>query len=142
MREGVANSGSELKVDEGHVKDALEGVAAEPEPQRRRRPLAERGEEDAGGDDDEGEVPDHVEHEHRPRVRALAGVAVTISVVVGSAVGAVGEEEAAAGGGDEAREGEGAHRGEAEHGISSSAADVALLLVHVREEGESLGLCY
>jgi len=92
VREGIANSGSEFEVHERHVKDALEGVAAEPEPQRRRWPLSERGEEDAGGGDDEGEVPHHVEHQHRARVRALAGVGVAVSVVVRSVVGAVGEE--------------------------------------------------
>jgi len=130
VRKGIANSASELKEDESHMKNALEGVAAEPESERRGRPLAQRGEEDAGGHDDEGEVPDHVKDQHRAGVGALSAV-----VVVGSTVGTVGEEEAAAGGGDEAREGESAHGGAAEHGIVSCAggADVALVLVHVRE---------
>lgn len=133
MREGVANCGSKLEEDEGHVKDALEGVAGEPESERRGGTLGERGEEDGGGDRHEGEVPDHVEHEHRPRVGAVGDGDVGV-VVVGSAVGAVGEEEAAAVGGDEAGEGDGAQRGAAENGISSSGGgDVAVLLVHVRE---------
>lgn len=139
MTKGIANSEAELKEDESHMKNALERVAAEPESERRGRPLAKRGEEDAGGHDDEGEVPDHVEDQHRARVPALSAV-----VVVGSTVCTVREEEAAAGGGDEAREGQSAHGGAAEHGIVSCAggADVALALVHVREkkrESEVLG---
>lgn len=128
VSKGIANSDAELEEDESHMKNALTRVAAEPESERRGRALAKRGEEDAGGHDDEGEVPDHVEDQHRSWVAALSAV-----VVVGSTVCTVREEEAAAGGGDEARERESADGGAAEHGIVSCAGGADVGLVHVRE---------
>lgn len=118
MREGIIASscgGAILGVDESHVEKALDGVATEPQPERSGRTLSERGEEHAGGHHHERQVPNHVQHQHRPRVRAPVAVV----------------------GGNEASEGERPHGGAAEHRIISSAANAEqvllfLFLLHVR----------
>lgn len=149
MRERrIANPPPILKVHKSRVEDALEGVATKPKPQRRGRSLAESGEKHAGGDDDEGQVPHHIQNHDGPRIGAIdAAVAIIVVVVVGAVVGAVGEEHAAAVGGDEASEGEGkgcrAHGVVAKQGIivSSRAGETEkglllllfLVLVHIEK---------
>lgn len=108
MRERrIANPPPILEVHKSDVKDALEGVATKPQPQRRGRSLAEGGEKHAGGDDDEGQVPHHVQNHDGPRISAIDAAVVIVVVIVGAVVGAVGEEHAAAVGGYEASQGEG-----------------------------------
>lgn len=52
-----------LDGDAEDVEEALEHVPGEPDAERHRGGLRERGGEDGGGDGDEGEVPEHVEHD-------------------------------------------------------------------------------
>ena len=52
-----------LDGDAEDVEEALEHVAREPDAERHGGPLGRRGGEDGRGDGDEGEVPEHVEHD-------------------------------------------------------------------------------
>jgi hypothetical protein len=52
-----------LDGDAEDVEEALEHVAREPDAERHGGPLGQRGGEDGRGDGDEGEVPEHVEHD-------------------------------------------------------------------------------
>jgi len=52
-----------LDGDAEDVEEALEHVAREPDAERYGGPLGQRGGKDGRGDGDEGEVPEHVEHD-------------------------------------------------------------------------------
>jgi hypothetical protein len=77
VREGITSSDTIFRVNKSDMENALQGVATEPKSERSGRMLAECGEDNGGGNDHEGEVPDHVNHEDRSGIGA-AGVVVFI----------------------------------------------------------------
>ncbi|GMN60792.1 hypothetical protein TIFTF001_029888 [Ficus carica] len=123
------------------MQKALKSVPRNPDPQRGRWFLSESRQEDDRRDQNEGQVPHHVQHQNRLRVRAALAVAVAVGISVTednpSPIG--GGEEAAGVAGEREREGRGgggggAYGGAAEHGIGSSPtvdADIVQWLVFV-----------
>jgi hypothetical protein len=77
VREGITSSDTIFRVNKSDMENALQGVATKPKSERSGRMLAECGEDDGSGNHDEGEVPDHVNHEDRSGIGA-AGVVVFI----------------------------------------------------------------
>jgi hypothetical protein len=105
MREVITSSDTIFRVNKSDMENALQGVATKPKSERSGRMLAECGEDDGSGNHDEGEVPDHVNHEDRSGIGA-AGVVVFIV--------------------------RSRHEGAVEEGIiSSESDDLALLLLFV-----------
>ena len=68
----TAAAAAVLNENANHVKKALESVSDNPQPQRHRRGLEVAQDQNRRRDDDECEVPNHVEHHYRLRVRPVA----------------------------------------------------------------------
>ena len=66
MREGITSSDTKFRENKSHMKKTLKGIATEPKSERSGRTLVESGEDDGGGNHHKSEVPDHVDHQHRP----------------------------------------------------------------------------